>query len=321
MSHQNFNPSSLQLFEHAWQAYRKLVDNDYMEHSALTTAIALILPTLLPSPCPVTGKKEAWMADLGCGDLGLLAPMLRPLPLAGFIGVDATAEVLPLAARRLNARAESLQARPPWPCEWVCADLLEWSEKRRDVMRGISGGVGDAQGRVSFFLSKEEDGRTGHRHVEGKAEGRETVAEEDGCTVRKDAGGGCSGLPLSPVPRYLNVVSSLFALHHLSDSGKQRALTALRACVAPGGSMLVADIFRQDGEERELYLERYEARSREWTALTEEERELITEHVRSSDFPSERSAFERMAKEAGWAGVRWLWEASHAAEALVLLQC
>ena len=192
--HHNVAQGSLQLFEEGFKAYRKLIDHDYMEHSKLTHALATLLRGL---------PADGWMADLGCGDLGLLAPILSALPLGGFVGVDATAEVLPLAAARLGATTAA------YPCEWACSDLLDWSEARREAVLG--------------------DDR---------------------------------------VPPLLSVVTCLFSLHHLADPLKQRALTALRPCMAPGGCVVVADVFRLDGEGREAYLARYCARAeKDWVAL------------------------------------------------------
>jgi hypothetical protein len=90
--------------------------------------------------------------------------------------------------------------------------------------------------------------------------------------------------------------------------------------MAPGGALLVADVFRKDGEDRQTYLERYKARTVGWVALEEEERGSILEHVCSSDYPSERSEFVALAGRAGWGKARWLWGGKHEAEAVLLLQ-
>ncbi len=249
----NAAAGSLELFRRSWQAYRRVVDLDLMEHRALTRALEAELQQ--------RGDRHGqaaplgWMADLGCGDLGLLAPILRRLPLAGLVGVDATAAVLPLAAARLEGS--------PFPCHWVCADLLAWSEARRSAAE-----------------------------AESPAGGAE---------------------PLS-------LVSCLFALHHLADPDKRRVLEALRPCLAPGGCLLLADVFRRDGEDRDTYIQRYRRRiARHWQALPAAERQLVEEHLSASDFPSERGQFQRLAAAAGWRS-RWLWAGSHGAEALLLLE-
>ena len=58
------------------------------------------------------------MADLGCGDLALLAPLLQRLPLGTYTGLDLTPEVLPLAQAALGP--------VPYPTHWQQGDLLAW---------------------------------------------------------------------------------------------------------------------------------------------------------------------------------------------------
>lgn len=245
----NVSTDSLELFTRSWQAYRHVVDLDLMEHRALTRALET---QLLQRG---NGAATGWMADLGCGDLGLLAPILRRLPLAGLIGVDAAAAVLPLAAARMEGS--------PFPCQWVSADLLEWSEARR---------------------------------------------------ARRAAD------PHAPGAEPLSLVSCLFALHHLDDAHKRRVLEALRPCLAPDGGLLVADVFRADGEERQAYIQRYLQRiASQWLELPAAERQLVGNHLSASDFPAEREGFRQLAAAAGWRS-RWLWNGSHGAEALLLLE-
>ncbi len=245
----NVSRGSLELFTRSWQAYRHVVDLDLMEHRALTRALeALLLER-------GGGAPLGWMADLGCGDLGLLAPILRRLPLAGLIGVDATAAVLPLAAARMEGS--------PFPCQWIDSDLLDWSEARR--------------------AQRESD-------------------------------------PPGPGPEPLSLVSCLFALHHLDDSNKQRVLEALRPCLAPDGCLLVADVFRGDGEDRQAYIQRYLQRiASQWQELPAAERQLVGDHLSASDFPAEREQFRQLAAAAGWQS-HWLWNGRHGAEALLLLE-
>lgn len=245
----NVSRDSLELFTRSWQAYRHVVDLDLMEHRALTAA----LETLLLQRGG--GAPLGWMADLGCGDLGLLAPILQRLPLAGLIGVDAAAAVLPLAAARMEGS--------PFPCQWVSADLLAWSEARRD----------------------------------------QRAAD-----------------PHAPGAEPLSLVSCLFALHHLDDAHKRRVLEALHPCLAADGCLLVADVFRADGEDRPTYIQRYLQRvASQWQELPAAERQLVGDHLSASDFPAEREAFRQLAAAAGWRS-RWLWNGSHGAEALLLLE-
>ena len=59
--------------------------------------------------------------DLGCGDLALLAPLLRRLPLGSYTGLDQAAGVLPLARLALGP--------VPYPTHWLEADLLSWATR------------------------------------------------------------------------------------------------------------------------------------------------------------------------------------------------
>ncbi|QVL54317.1 MAG: class I SAM-dependent methyltransferase [Cyanobium sp. M30B3] len=106
------------LFEHQWATYRSVVRHDLMEHRALAAATAAALEGWLArrpagSPAPA-------MADLGCGDLALLAPLLQRLPLGSYTCLDLTAAVLPLAQAALGP--------VPYPTHWQQGDLLAWIE-------------------------------------------------------------------------------------------------------------------------------------------------------------------------------------------------
>lgn len=240
-AHRNSRDGSLELFEHNWRAYRAVVDHDLMEHRALTDALKAVVEALV---------RPGWAwADLGCGDLALLAPLLRALPLGRFEAVDAAAAVFPLAAANLEAAA----AGPvPFPCRWSHQDLLAWAEQREPAF-------------------------------------------------------------------HFNLITCSYALHHLSDLDKQRVLAALARRLAPDGALLIADVFRRDGESRAAYIDRYGQRVRDtWGVLPGADRQRVLDHLSAHDKPAERGAFVACACGAGWA-CRWIWNGSHGAEALVLL--
>lgn len=247
VAHRNVHDTSLDLFESNWRAYRGVVDHDLMEHRALTASLEPLIRQLLREP-------GASLADLGCGDLALLAPLLRSLPLGRFEGVDAAAAVLPLAAA--NLAAANLTAANPgavaYPCQWTHQDLLAWAES-------------------------------------------------------------------SPPGDRFDLITCCFALHHLSDDDKQRALAALLDRLRPGGALLIADVFRRDGEGRSAYVDRYARRiETTWQALPAEDRQRVLAHLSANDEPAERSDFVARARRAGWCS-RWIWQGSHGAEALLLL--
>lgn len=108
----------MDFFARQWSTYRTILEYDLMEHGAVAQATATAIEAWLARrPAPAAAPR---MVDLGCGDLALLAPLLRRLPLGSYTGVDLTAAVLPLAQRALGA--------VPYPTGWVAGDLLAWSQ-------------------------------------------------------------------------------------------------------------------------------------------------------------------------------------------------
>ena len=59
-------------------------------------------PAFFPASALSSQRRPPRMVDLGCGDLALLAPLLRRLPLGSYTGLDLTAQVLPLAQQGLG---------------------------------------------------------------------------------------------------------------------------------------------------------------------------------------------------------------------------
>lgn len=102
------------------------------------------------------------------------------------------------------------------------------------------------------------------------------------------------------------VALASFCLHHLSPAEKARTLSQVRTSLGPSGVFLLVDLFREEGEEREHYLDRRRAWMRaEWKALTSEELELVMEHEQSADFPETVSEYTRWAlTEAGFRSVQ-----------------
>lgn len=92
--------ASVDLFERQWQTYRSVVDRDWMEHRGLTAACAEAMQSWLADHPGRAGR--ARLLDLGCGDLALMAPVLRGLPLGAYLGVDSAANVLPAARAALG---------------------------------------------------------------------------------------------------------------------------------------------------------------------------------------------------------------------------
>ncbi len=116
-----------------------------------------------------------------------------------------------------------------------------------------------------------------------------------------------------------SLISCLFGLHHLADADKRRFLAAVAERLQPGGLLLIADVFREPGEPRRDYLQRYVRRIREcWSSLEPPLQDHVVDHISSSDFPAQRDVFDAMAAQTGWQG-EWIWRGSHRAEALMVL--
>ncbi|KEF40862.1 MAG: SAM-dependent methyltransferase [Cyanobium sp. CACIAM 14] len=110
-------------FARHWSTYRRVLDHDLMEHRALTAALAAAIDSWLVARGPTAPAPH--LVDLGCGDLALLPPLLRRLPLASYTGFDLNGAVLPLAAEALGP--------VPWPCRFLEGDLLAWAEAEPDA--------------------------------------------------------------------------------------------------------------------------------------------------------------------------------------------
>jgi len=116
-----------------------------------------------------------------------------------------------------------------------------------------------------------------------------------------------------------DLVHASLVLHHLPDDEKVAFLAALRPHLSPDGIVVWADVFREPGESRSDYVERYAVRiRRDWRAIDEDAREAIVTHMSTYDFPADREAIVKAAERAGW-DWRWLWQGHYQAEAVALL--
>ena len=231
----------MDLFEQQWATYRRLVEQNLMEHREISDATTSAIYHWLSE----RGRKAppVDMVDLGCGDLGQLAPLLRTLPLRQYLGLDLTKAVLTLAQDNLGS--------VPYHCLWEQGDLLHWA---------------------------------------------------------------CSGQN-----NCVDLIHTSFALHHLDQTKKLRFLWGARERIRSNGLFIWVDVFLPDGESRQDYLDRYCNRVKGWPDLSERQRDSIMEHIRTHDWPAERSWLKQQAKNHGWS-LNWAWSGQHQAEAVALLQ-
>lgn len=100
--------------------------------------------------------------------------------------------------------------------------------------------------------------------------------------------------------KYDLVVCS-YSLHHLDILLKQRVLTECRRLLKPGGVIGIIDVFREEGESRQTYIERWQNNARQnFRDLAPAELKLLFEHVRAYDFPESVSTYQKLAETAGF---------------------
>jgi SAM-dependent methyltransferase len=109
----------------------------------------------------------------------------------------------------------------------------------------------------------------------------------------------------------VDILHSAFAIHHLNAEEKQWLLERLRTRIAPGGLFVWVDVFREPGESRDIYVQRY-------YQLSTQQREHVSSHLAAYDHPADRAAIEATAKAAGWHWC-WAWNGAHQAEAMAVL--
>lgn len=103
-------------------------------------------------------------------------------------------------------------------------------------------------------------------------------------------------LKSTPIERF-DVIFSGYALHHLDDVGKFEFISAAMGHLKPGGVLLIADVFREEGEVLGDYLDRFcsEIRFR-WSGLSAEEIEHTEKHVRGFDQPGTAGQLQELAR-------------------------
>lgn len=101
--------------------------------------------------------------------------------------------------------------------------------------------------------------------------------------------------------RKRDVILASYAVHHLPVREKWEFFRLAHEHLPPRGSLLVADIFRRDGEPRAAYLECYvDMMRRHWHGMSPEGLASTIEHVTQRDFPEAAGMLHEMALAAGF---------------------
>ncbi len=91
-----------------------------------------------------------------------------------------------------------------------------------------------------------------------------------------------------------------FALHHLAAEQKAAFFRAAARKLRPGGLLLVADVFREEGQSLTAYLDAYCGYLRDgMVTLEQSERDAIREHIVNFDLPEPPSLLQARAEAAG----------------------
>lgn len=96
-----------------------------------------------------------------------------------------------------------------------------------------------------------------------------------------------------------HVVYASFALHHVSNDDKRKVLQEICRLLQPKGQFVWIDVFAREHQSREHYLEAYQQRIQQWTALDATALQLLTHHVVRFDFPCSINEAMRWSREAG----------------------
>ena len=269
----------MDLFSRQWASYRAIVSHNLMEHCEVAEATAGAIEGWLASRSP--SRPAPRMVDLGCGDLALLPTLLRRLPLAAYTGIDITAAVLPMAARALGP--------VPYPTDWREGELLAWA-----IGRPAADSMGTPQ-------------MTAPGNGPGAGPASPAMPEAEPPEVES-----------SPEPP-VDILHAAFSIHHHDDDQKSAFLAAARRRINPDGLFVWADVFREPGESRQSYVQRYSERIRAcWEALDAEQQGHVIDHLSRFDIPADRESIRAVAEAAGWRW-RWAWQGTHRAEALAVL--
>ncbi len=117
---------------------------------------------------------------------------------------------------------------------------------------------------------------------------------------------------LSSCAERFDVILSSFSIHHLASDRKQEYLTQVKQNLNPGGILLLVDVFRQEGESRQAYIDRYrENIYTYWTEISPEVQQSLIQHIIDSDYPEWESSIREWSHNAGFKDIKLIYEGGH----------
>jgi len=98
-----------------------------------------------------------------------------------------------------------------------------------------------------------------------------------------------------------NTLLASFSLHHFSAVEKLKLIDEVWRLLVPNGAFLWIDAVREDGESRNVYIDRLtQVMEHDWVGLSLEQRQRGVEHVRTSDYPETKSWMLEHVEAAGF---------------------
>ena len=92
-------------------------------------------------------------------------------------------------------------------------------------------------------------------------------------------------------------VFASISIHHLQDGDKERLVNGIRRILKPNGAFMVIDVFLQEDEDRDNFVQDIIAHARnDWVQLNTEQADSIINHMFNFDFPTKLTMYEHWAK-------------------------
>jgi SAM-dependent methyltransferase len=119
-----------------------------------------------------------------------------------------------------------------------------------------------------------------------------------------------------------DIVICAFSVHHLNDEDKKQYLQGIiKNRLNQDGIILMADIFRIDGEDREGYISRFASHIEgKWNKISDLEKIGILKHVTENDYPASLPEFLNEIAPSCGLSCEVLWTDTGNFEKLVLLK-
>lgn len=139
---------AIEVFQHRWQIYKKMVDSDYFAHHEVYAIVQRVLKYRFEQPFR--------FLDLACGDAGGVVEALRHTAVSHYHGIDLSKAALELASRNLeNLRCtvvleerdfiEAMIGRPePADFVWIGLSLHHLTPAaKKELMAAVRNAIGN----------------------------------------------------------------------------------------------------------------------------------------------------------------------------------